>query len=190
MFGFTKKVEPVKYGQRVSVVSPFQLALIKQVQGILQCNYTAIPGCPAYRVLDVDEDLEHRSGVKKGRSRIDGVYFDLVVIDKETFKPICVFRMDPNAHRAEEFYNEGTRNLRMACKTAKLPMFVVPIIKEYDHFKITANLKTVIPAECLFDRKREYLEKKAEKARQDAIDAETHAYSACPWEKGGGGKIR
>ena len=192
MFEFLKRVEvePLKFGQRVSVISPHQRALIKQVQNILQCNYTAIPGCPAYRVLDVDTDLEGRANIKEGRAKINGVYFDLVVIDKDTFKPICVFRMDPNAHLSEEHYNEGTRNLLEVTRAAGLTMFVVPIIHEYDQFKIAAQLKTVIPAECLVDKKQEYLDKIAEKERQAEIDAEMHAFEKCPWEKGGGGKIR
>ncbi|MCW8887595.1 MAG: DUF2726 domain-containing protein, partial [Gammaproteobacteria bacterium] len=187
---FFNKVELPAYGQRISVVSPQQLALIKQVQNILQCNYTAIPGCPAYRVLDVDEDIESRSDIKKGRAKIEGIYFDLVVIDKDTFKPICVFRMDPYAHLSEEHYNEGTRNLLEVTRSVKLPMFVVPIINEYDHFKIVAHLKTVISSDCLLDKKRDYLKRVEEEERKAAMDSEMHAYDNCPWEKGGGNQIR
>lgn len=190
MFGFLKRVEPPKFGQRVSLVSPPQLALTKQVQNVLQCNYTTIPGCPAYRILDVDEERESRANIKEGRSKIDGIYFDLVVIDKDTFKPICVFRMDPNAHLSEENYNEGTRNLLEAARAARLAMFVVPIINEYDHFKIAAHLKTVIPAECLIDRKGDYLKNRADRERQAEIDAERVEFDNCAWKRGGGIKLR
>jgi len=172
------------------MVSPHQLALIKQVQNILQCKYTALPGCPANRVLDVDENRESRTGIKEGRAKIEALYFDLVVTDEETLKPICVFRMDPNAHLSEEHYNEGTRSLLEAAKSARLAIFVVPIIHEYDHFKIAAHLKTVIPAECIFDKKADYLKKRADRERQAAIDAERVEYDNCAWKRGGGVKLR
>lgn len=190
MFGFLKKVEPPKFGQRVSLVSPHQLALIKQVQSILQCNYVALPGCPAVKVLDVDENRESRAVIKEESANIQALYFDLVVTDDETLKPVCVFRMDPNAHLSEEHYNEGTRYLLAAAKSAGLAMFVVPIIHEYDHFKIAAHLKTVISADCLFDKKGDYLKKRAEKSRRAEIDAETVEFDNCAWKRGGGVKLR
>jgi len=172
------------------MVSPQQLALIKRVQSVLQCNYQALPVCPAHRVLDVDENRESRAGIKEGRSQIEALYFDLVVTDRDTLKPVCVFRMDPNSHLSQEHYNEGTRNLIEATRAAKLPMFVVPIIEEYDHFKIVSHLKTVIPAECLIDKKGDYLKTRAERKRQAEIDAESVEFDNCPWKRGGGVKLR
>lgn len=69
---------------------------------------------------------------QEGRSKIDGLYFDLVVTDKKRLKPICVFRTDPNAHLSQEHYNEGTRNLIEVTRVARLAMLGVPIIDEYD----------------------------------------------------------
>lgn len=189
MFGFLKSVEQPKFGKRVSLVSPQQRALINKVQEVLLGNYTVLPGCPADKIIDVDESQHNRADTKEGRELLSHVYFDLVVIGSETLRPICVFRMDPNAHLSEEHYNAGTQYLVGATKIAKLAMFVVPIIHEYDHFKIASYLKKVVPAECVLDKKQEYIKQKEDKKRQAEIDSETYAFDHCPWTEGGGKKL-
>ena len=191
MFGLFKSA-PIHFRKRVSVISRNQRSLYKLVQNVLQCNYSVIPGCPAYRVIDVDDSHEdsNRSAIDKGKRMVNGVYFDLVIIENEGFRPICCFRMDPHGHESEDKWSEETRALQRAAQSAELPMFVVPILQAYDTFSIVAKLRTVIPEECLIDKQREYVEDKLIKERQAALDAESVSYKKDPWIKGGGGKIR
>jgi hypothetical protein len=189
MFGLFKS-KPIHFKKRVSVISRNQRSLYKLVQNVVQCNYAVIPGCPAYRVIDVDDSQGSSSAIKNGKRMVDRVYFDLVIIESDGFRPICVFRMDPNGHEPEEKWSEETRNLKAAARSAELPMFVVPILQAYDTFSIVSKLRKVIPEECLVDKQREYMEEKLLKERQEGIDAESVSYKKDPWMTGGGGKVR
>lgn len=188
MFGLFK-TKPIHFRKRVSVISRNQRSLYKLVQNILQCNYVVVPGGPAYRVIDVDDSQGSRAAIEKGKKMVDGVYFDLVIIENEGFRPICAFRMDPKGNESEESWEDATRELLTAAKSADFPVFVVPILQAYDTFSIVAKLRTVIPEECLIDKQREYMEDRLRKERQAAIDADAVAYKKDPWMKGGAGKI-
>jgi len=188
MFGLFKS-EPIHFKKRVSVISRNQRSLYKLVQNILQCNYVVVPGGPAYRVIDVDDSHGSRSAIEKGKKMVDGVYFDLVIIENEGFRPICAFRMDSKGSEPEENWEDATKELLKAAKSADFPVFVVPILQAYDTFSIVAKLRTVIPEECLIDKQREYMEDKLRKDRQSALYSEALDYKKDPWVKGGGGKI-
>ncbi len=182
--------KPIQFRKRVSVISRNQRALYKLVQNILQCNFEVIPGGPAYRFIDVDDSQGSRAAIAKGKKMVDGVYFDLVIIENEGFRPICAFRMDPKGHEAEAHWSQETRELLLAAKSAKFPVFVIPILQAYDSFSIVAKLRTVIPEECLIDKQREYMEYKMAKKRQAELDADAVDYKNDIWIKGGSGKIR
>lgn len=189
MFGLFES-KPIHFRKRVSVISRNQRSLYKLVQNILQCSYVVVPGGPAYRVIDVDDSQGSRSAVAKGKKMVDGVYFDLVIIENEGFRPICAFRMDPKGHEPEDNWEEETKELMAAARSADFPVFVVPILQAYDTFSIVAKLRAVIPEECLIDKQREYMEDKLAKDRQAALDAESVDFKNDTWMDGGGGKIR
>ena len=188
MFGLFKS-KPIHFKKRISVISRNQRSLYKLVQNVVQCNYAVIPGCPAYRVIDVDDSHGSSSAIKRGKQMVDGVYFDLVIIENDGFRPICAFRMDPNGKEPEEKWEDSTKELLNAARSADFPVFVVPILQAYDSFSIVAMLRKVIPEECLIDKQREYMEEKQQKDRQAAIDSDTVSFHKDPWIKGGGGKI-
>ncbi len=189
MFGLSSSKE-IKFKTKISVISRKQRSLYKLIQGVLLGKYTVIPRCPAYRVIDVDDSQESRSAIEKGKRMVNGVFFDMVIIDNEGLRPICAFIMDPKGHESEENWGKDTVALYKAARSAKFPMFVVPVLQTYDTFSIVAKLRTVIPKECLIDKQREYLEGKELKDKQAALDSKATAFQADPWIDGGAGKAR
>ncbi|MCW8888047.1 MAG: DUF2726 domain-containing protein [Gammaproteobacteria bacterium] len=188
MFGLFKS-KPIQYKKRISVISRNQRSLYKLVQNVLQCNYAVIPGCPAYRVIDVADSEASSASIKKGKKMVDGVYFDLVVIESDGFRPICAFRMDPRGNESEEHWDQSTKDLIAAADSAKLPLFIVPVLQAYDTFSIVAKLRKVIPEECLIDKQREYMEEKLHEEKRVEMESDAVDYKKDPWTKGGGGRI-
>ena len=140
---FTKK--PITFVRKSSILTRNQQSLFKLVRNILiKDKYDVMYARPAYHVFDVDERSNSKSKIKKGREMVGNAYLDILIIDSETLKAVCAFRMDENGDKKASKWSKETRNLVKAAESAKFPLFIVANTKTYSTAEIVAQIKKVI----------------------------------------------
>ena len=109
---------------------------------------------------------------------VGNAYLDILVIENESLKAVCAFRMDENGDKKASKWSEETRNLVTAAESAKFPLFIVPNTKEYSTAAIIAQIKKVIPVSKFASQYRTTAETihRIEVKGKDKND---------PWMKGG-----
>ena len=141
---FSKK--PITYVRKAAILTRNQLSLFKLVRNILLVDqHDVMYARPAYHVFDVDDRNNSKSNIKKGREMVGKAYLDILVIESESLRAICAFRMDDNGDKKASKWSKETRNLVAAAESAKFPLFVVPNTKSYSTEAIIAQIKKTIP---------------------------------------------
>ena len=141
---FFKK--PITFVRKASTLTRNQRSLFKLVRNILtQEQHDVMYARAAYHVFDVDEHSKSKSNIRKGREIVGNAYLDILVIEKESLRAVCAFRMDDNGDKKASEWSEETRNLVMAAESAKFPLFIVPNTKAYSTAAIIAQIKKIIP---------------------------------------------
>ena len=72
-------------------------------------------------------------------------YLDILIIESESLRAICAFRMDDNGDKEASEWSEETRTLVTAAESAKFPLFVVANTKSYSTAAIIDKIKRVVP---------------------------------------------
>ena len=141
---FSKK--PITFVKKASIITRNQRSLFKIVRNILlEEKHDVMYARPAYHVFDVDESTNSKSNIKKGREMVGRAYLDIIIVENESLRAVCAFRMDDNGDKKASEWSKETRNLVMAAESAKFPLFVVPNAKAYSTSAIIAQLKKIIP---------------------------------------------
>ena len=156
---FFKK--PIAFVRKASILTRNQRSLFKLVRNILtEDQHDVMCARPAYHVFDVDERTKSKSNIRKGREMVGNAYLDILVIEKESLRAVCAFRMDDNGDKKSSEWSEETRNLVMAAESAKFPLFIVPDTKSYSTAAIIAQIKKIIPVSKLASQNRSTAETK------------------------------
>ena len=141
---FFKK--PITFVKKASTLTRNQQSLFKLVRNILlENNHDVMYARPAYHIFDVDERCNSKSNIKKGRELVGNAYLDIIVVESESLRAVCAFRMDDNGDKKSSEWSEETRNLVTAAESAKFPLFVVANTKSYSTAAIIAKIKKVVP---------------------------------------------
>ena len=141
---FSKK--PITFVRKSSILTRNQRSLFKLVRNILlEDKHDVMYARPAYHVFDVDERSNSKSNIKKGREMVGHAYLDIIVVESESLRAVCAFRMDENGDKKASEWSEETRNLVKAAESAKFPLFIVPDTKSYSTDEIVALIKRIIP---------------------------------------------
>ena len=141
---FSKK--PITFVRKASIITRNQRSLFKLVRNILlEDKHDVMYARPAYHVFDVDEGSNSKSKVKRGREMIGNAYLDIIVVESDSLRAVCAFRMDENGDKKESKWSKETRNLVTAAESAKFPLFIVPNTKTYSTSAIVAKIKKTIP---------------------------------------------
>ena len=141
---FFKK--PITFARKASIVTRNQRSLFKLVRNILiEDQHEVMYARPAYHVFDVDERTNSKSNIKKGRMMVGNAYLDIIVVENESLKAVCAFRMDENGDKKEKEWSKETRNLVKAAESAKFPLFIVPNTKTYSTAAIVAKINRIVP---------------------------------------------
>ena len=140
---FSKK--PIIFVRKASILTRNQRSLFKLVRNILlEDKHDVMYARPAYHVFDVDERCNSKSNIKKGRKMVKA-YLDILIIESESLRAVCAFRMDDNGDEKESEWSEETRTLVTAAESANFPLFVVANTKSYSTAAIIAKIKKVVP---------------------------------------------
>ena len=141
---FSKK--PIAFVKKASILTRNQRSLFKLVRNILlEDKHDVMYARPAYHVFDVDESCNSKSNIKKGREMVGSAYLDIIVVESESLRAVCAFRMDDNGDKKASKWSKETRNLVTAAESAKFPLFIVPNTKTYRTETIVAQIKKTIP---------------------------------------------
>ena len=141
---FSKK--PITFVRKASIITRNQRSLFKLVRNILiEDQHHVMYARPAYHVFDVDERCNSKSNIKKGRQMIGNAYLDILIVENDSLKAVCAFRMDDNGDKKKSKWSQETRNLVIAAESAKFPLFIVANTKEYSTASIIEQIKKVIP---------------------------------------------
>lgn len=166
---FSRK--PIAFVRKASIITRNQRSLFKLVRNILiEDKYDVMYARPAYHVFDVDERTNSKSKIKKGREMVSQAYLDIIIVENESLKAVCAFRMDENGDEKEpKKWSKETRDLVTAAESAKFPLFVVANTKSYSTAAIVAQLKKVIPVSKYVPmyRSKEEEEQSAEQKEKD-----------------------
>ena len=154
---FSKK--PITFARKASILSRNQRSLFKLVRNILlEDKHEVMYARPAYHVFDVDERCNSKSNIKKGREMVGNAYLDIIVVENESLKAVCAFRMDENGDKKASKWSKETRNLVTAAESAKFPLFIVTNTKTYSTSAIIAQIKKTIPVSKFASKYRENVE--------------------------------
>ena len=141
---FSKK--PITFVRKASILTRNQRSLFKLVRNILlEDKHDVMYARPAYHVFDVDEHCNSKSKIRKGREVVGHAYLDIIVVESESLRAVCAFRMDANGDKKASEWSKETRNLVKAAESAKFPLFIVPDTKSYSTEAIVALIKKTIP---------------------------------------------
>ena len=141
---FSKK--PIAFVKKASILTRNQRSLFKLVRNILlEDKHDVMYARPAYHVFDVDEGCNSKSNIKKGREMVGSAYLDILVVESESLRAVCAFRMDDNGDKKPSKWSKETRKLVTAAESAKFPLFVVANTKTYRTETIVAQIKKTIP---------------------------------------------
>jgi len=141
---FSKK--PIIFVRKASILTRNQRSLFKLVRNILlEDKHDVMYARPAYHVFDVDERSNSKSKIRKGREVVGQAYLDIIIVESDSLRAVCAFRMDENGDKKASEWSEETRNLVKAAESAKFPLFIVPDTKSYSTDEIVALIKRIIP---------------------------------------------
>ena len=177
---FSKK--PITFVRKASILTRNQQSLFKLVRNILiDDQHHVMYARPAYHIFDVDERCNSKSNIKKGREMVGNAYLDIIVVEADSLRAVCAFRMDDNGRKKESEWSKETRNLVKAAESAKFPLFIVPNTKEYSTADIIAQIKQIIPVSKFASQYRSPAEAKKLIKLEEAEKND-------PWVRGGHGK--
>ena len=187
---FSKK--PITFVRKASILTRNQLSLFKLIRNILLVDqHDVMYARPAYHVFDVDERNNSKSNIKKGREMVGKSYLDILVIESESLRAICAFRMDDNGDKKASKWSKETRNLVAAAESAKFPLFIVANTKSYSTEAIIAQIKTTIPVSKFASQHRTPVEtkdsiegKEVENEMKGKIMSAKQKDENDPWSKG------
>ena len=154
---YSKK--PITFVKKASILTRNQQSLFKLVRNILlEDKHDVMYARPAYHVFDVDEGSNSKSNIKKGREMVGSAYLDILVVESESLKAVCAFRMDENGDKKASKWSKETRNLVMAAESANFPLFIVANTKTYSTAAIIAQIKKTIPVSKFASQHRSTVE--------------------------------
>ena len=138
--------KPITFVRKASTLTRNQQSLFKLVRNILlENNHDVMYARPAYHIFDVDDRNNSKSNIKKGRELVGNAYLDIIIVESESLRAVCAFRMDDNGDKKASEWSKETRNLVTAAESAKFPLFVVANTKSYSTAAIIAKIKKVVP---------------------------------------------
>ena len=171
--------KPIIFVKKASILTRNQRSLFKLVRNVLlEDKHEVMYARPAYHVFDVDEGCNSKSNIKKGREMVGKAYLDILIVESESLKAVCAFRMDENGDQKASKWSKETRNLVMAAESANFPLFIVPDTKTYSTAAIIAKIRKTIPVSKFASQFRataEIMHATEEKEKDDND----------PWKKGG-----
>ena len=73
-------------------------------------------------------------------------HFDFVLCDLQTLQPLCVIELNDKSHKRKD-RRERDAFLAVACESANLPLYFIPVSNKYDTAEIASHIDLHLPVQ-------------------------------------------